>query len=451
MKISFYGAAGEVTGSNSLLEAGGKKILIDCGMWQGSDFNANKNFNPLPYDPREVSAVLITHAHLDHVGRLPLLARNGYAGYFYATPATLELAQLIMEDALAVMTYDRRKFGKPVLFEKTDIDAVMRRFKPVDYYRNFEPAPGVLIKFYDAGHIFGSVFIEIGAEGKKIVFSGDIGNVNVPILRETDPLPGGLHAVICESTYGDRLHESAESRQRIIEAIVTEAIDRKGVLMIPSFSLERTQELIYDLNDLIDRKHLLPRVPIYLDSPLAIKATRVYRKYPVYYDEEAEKFFQSGDDLFQFPGLVMSETTEQSKLINDAPSPKIIIAGSGMMNGGRIIHHALRYLPYKNNTLLIIGYQANGTLGRKILEGQTPVFVAGQEVPVRCRVKAIGALSAHGDQKKLLGWLSGATGRPKRIYLNHGEPPASAALQKMITENVRIKTEAVKAGLTVEI
>lgn len=440
-----------MTGSNSLLEAAGSKILIDCGMWQGSEFNAQKNFDSLPYNPKEISAALVTHAHLDHVGRLPLLTQRGYKGYFYATPATRDLAQLIMEDALAVMSYNNRKFGKPVLFEKNNIDAVMRQFKTIDYYKDFEVAPGVMIKLYDAGHIFGSAFIEIKAEGKKIVFSGDIGNINVPILRETDFLPDNIDAVICESTYGDRAHESHETRQQIIETLVTEAINRGGVLMIPSFSLERTQELIYDLNNLIDRKHLLPRIPIYLDSPLAIRAINVYRKYPAYYDEEADRFFQSGDDLFQFPGLTLTETMEESKLINDASSPKIIIAGSGMMNGGRIMHHAQRYLSHRKNTLLIIGYQANGTLGRRILRGESPVSVDGQITQVNCQVKAIGALSAHGDQKKLLGWLGGGKKMPKRVFLNHGEQEGSEALKKILIENMGVATEVVSPNLMVEI
>jgi metallo-beta-lactamase family protein len=451
MKISFYGAAGEVTGSNSLLEAAGHKILIDCGMWQGSEFNAGKNFDPLPYDMKEISAVLVTHAHLDHVGRLPLLIKNGYTGSFYATPATVELAQLIMEDALDVMSYDHHKFGKPILFKKSEIDAVMRQFKSIDYRKDFDLLPGVIIKLYDAGHIFGSAFIEIQAEGKKVIFSGDIGNDNVPILKETDFLPGDIDLVVCESTYGNRLHEAQETRQQLIENMVTEAIDRGGVLMIPSFSLERTQELIYDLNNLIDRKHLLPRVPIYLDSPLAIKAIDVYRKYSDYYDEEAGWIFQSGDDLFQFPGLMMTSSTEDSKKINDAPSPKIIIAGSGMMNGGRIMHHAQRYLNQRRNTLLIIGYQARGTLGRRILNGETPVNVDGKIVPVNCQVKALGALSAHGDQKKLLVWLTRGNGLPKRVYLNHGEPEGSEALKKMLNEIIGVKAEAVTPNLTVEV
>ncbi len=451
MKISFYGAAGEVTGSNNLLEAAGQKIIIDCGMWQGSEFNANKNFDPFSYDPKTISAVLITHAHLDHIGRLPLLIKSGYSGFFYATPATAELARLILEDALEVMICNRRKFGGRLLFEKTDIDNAIKQFKPIDYRRNFEPAQNIAIKFYDAGHIFGSAFIEIKAENKKVIFSGDIGNVNAPIIRDTDPLPPGLDAIVCESTYGDRRHESMESRRQIIENLVTEAINRGGVLMIPAFSLERTQELIYDLNDIIDRQHLLPPVPIYLDSPLAIRAIKVYRQYSNYYDEEANRFFKSGDDLFRFPGLTLTESAEESKRINDMPGPKIIIAGSGMMNGGRIMHHAARYLSNKKNTLLIIGYQAQNTLGRKILEGMSPVSVDGKLMPVRCQVKAIGALSAHGDQDKLFAWLGNGAVRPKQVYLNHGEPTASEALQKRLNENTEIKTAAVTPNLTVEI
>lgn len=448
MKISFYGATGEVTGSNSLLEAAGQKIIIDCGMWQGSEFNAHKNFDPLPYDPKEISAVLVTHAHLDHVGRLPLLTKGGYAGFFYATPATAELARLIMEDALEVMIYNQRKFGGRILFDRSDIDSVMRQFKTIDYYQNFELASAISVKFYDAGHIFGSSFIEISAENKKIIFSGDIGNVNAPIIRDTDPLPSDIDAVVCESTYGDHHHAPA-GRQQIIETLVTEAIKRGGVLMIPAFSLERTQELIYDLNDLIDRKHLLPIVPIFLDSPLAIRATKVYRKYSDYYDEEAGRLFKSGDDLFRFPGLTLSESIEDSKRINDIPGSKIIIAGSGMMNGGRIMHHAARYLSDKRNTLLIIGYQAHGTLGRKILERISPVSIMGKKIPVYCQVRAIGALSAHGDQEKLFNWLT--AGLPKQVYLNHGEVPASEALKKRLIEDAKLATTLANFDLTVNV
>ncbi len=427
MKLSFHGAAGEVTGSCNLLDTGQQKILVDCGMFQGSHFNEDKNHEPLPFDPSELSAVIVTHAHLDHTGRLPLLIRGGFTGNFYATPATIELTKLVLEDALHIMNENNLKYGTPVLYDSADVAAVEQSFKPLDYHEEIK-REGVFIKFHDAGHIFGSAFAEIQAAGKKIIFSGDIGNVDVPLIRDTDALPKDADVLVCESTYGNRLHEPSRQRYEIIEGLFKEALGRGGVLMIPSFALERTQELLYALNDLIDVKNKLPRVPIFLDSPLAINATQVYRRHTEYYDREATELLLSGDDLFQFPGLKMTATREESKTINAVPSPKIIIAGAGMMNGGRIQHHAMRYLPDKNSTLLIIGYQSVGTVGRRILDGAPFVKIFGEKIPVKCRVQAIGALSAHADQKKLLEWIGGAGNLPKKIILNHGEPEASAAL-----------------------
>jgi metallo-beta-lactamase family protein len=451
MKLSFHGAAREVTGSCNLLEAAGHKILVDCGMFQGGQFNEEKNQDKFIFNPAELSAVVVTHSHLDHVGRLPLLIKDGFSGFIYATPPTVELTRLILEDALEVMTYNNRHYGAPILYDLTDIGRTIGQFKSVDYHRITEIVPGIKVELYDAGHIFGSAFVRVEAEGKQMIFSGDIGNVNVPILRDTEMAPGGMDAILCESTYGDRLHESTDKRQELIEKMVSAAIGRGGVLMIPSFSLERTQELLYDLNDLVERKKKLPRVPIFLDSPLAINATRVYRKYPQYYDEEATWLIKNGEDLFQFPGLEMTETKEQSKRINETRGPKIIIAGAGMMNGGRIVHHALRYLSDERNTLLIIGYQAVGTLGRKILEGESPVEIMGERVRVRCQIKAIGALSAHGDQDKLLDWVGGETALPKKVYINHGEPPAAEALAQRLTGDLGVKATVVNFGLEVGI
>lgn len=454
MHITFYGAAKEVTGSCNLLNADGLNILVDCGMFQGGPEHESKNFDPLPFNPVDINAVIVTHAHLDHVGRLPLLIRGGFTGYFYATPATIELAELIMEDTLQIMIYNNEKLGTPILFDNTDVAAVMTQFKPVEYH---EPLvlPGktgeVKIEFYDAGHIFGSVFAVIDAEGKRVVFSGDIGNVQVPILRETEPLPGAIDVLVCESTYGDRLHETTEKRQEIIGNMVREAMSKGGVLMIPSFSLERTQELIYELNNLIDRQHDLPRVPIFLDSPLAIGATKVYRKYTNYYDVAAKKLYDAGDELFEFPGLTMCETKEESMRINKVPAPKMIIAGAGMMTGGRIVHHAKRYLSDDKSTLLIIGYQASGTLGRRILEGESPVSIFGEQIPVRCHIDAIGALSAHGDQKKLLDWIGGAKALPKKVCLNHGEPLASAGLAEKLNEDFGLGATIASFGMSVEV
>ena len=452
MNITFYGAAREVTGSCNLLEASGKKILIDCGMFQGSDFNEGKNSDPLSFDPKSLSAVIVTHAHLDHTGRLPLLIKGGYEGHFYATPATIELTRLILEDALEVMTYNHRKYSSPILYDSTDIAGVMQMFKPVDYYEECSLIDGgVVFKFYEAGHIFGSVFVEIRAEGKKVVFSGDIGNVDVPILRDTDKIPSDLDAVVCESTYGDRVHEPIDVREKMLEDFISAAIARGGVLMIPSFSLERTQELLYTLNNLIDHEHRLKPCPIFLDSPLAIHATKVYRQYTEYYDDEARRWLANGDDLFNFPGLTMTETREESRKVNGVPAPKIIVAGAGMMNGGRILHHALRYLSDDRSTLLIIGYQAQNTLGRRILNGDKHVEVMGERVSVNCTVKAIGAFSAHGDQNKLLDWIGGGDTLPKKVYLNHGEPPASEALEKLLKDELGVKATVVNFELTVKV
>lgn len=447
MKLSFFGAAGEVTGSCSMFTVGEDKFLVDCGMFQGEQTKEAKNKESLPFNPVELKGVVITHAHLDHVGRLPLLVKNGYQGHFYATAPTIELVELILEDALHIMVYNHRHLGTEMLYESDDIAKVMERFKPAVYKEKFSLTSDVTITLHDAGHIFGSAFVEVEAEGKRVVFSGDVGNAHVPILKDTEALPKDIDLLVCESTYGNRLHETTTKRQEILTTLISEAIARGGVLMIPSFSLERTQELIYELNNLVDRQHVLPRIPIFLDSPLAIKATKVYLKYPEYYDAEAEKLLRNGDDLFDFPGLVMTETKEESKKINQTPGPKIIIAGSGMMNGGRILHHAIRYLSDKKNTLLIIGYQSEGTPGRKILEGHSPVEIMGERVAVNCQVKAIGALSAHADQEKLLAWIG--AGKPKKVVLNHGEKDVAEVLAKKIQEGFGI--EAAPADFEQEI
>ena len=456
MQLSFFGAAREVTGSCNLVESGPYRVLIDCGMFQGGDFNAKKNFDTLPFDPKSLSAVVVTHAHLDHVGRLPLLIRGGYTGYFYATPATAELTKLILEDALSVMQYDNRKFGRKILFDASEIAGVVQSFKSLNYGEEYDlnVARGgekFLVKLHDAGHIFGSAFVEINTGGKKAVFSGDVGNIQAPIVRDTGFLPGNIDALVCESTYGNRLHESSDQRTRIVEKMIVDGLSEGGVLMIPSFALERTQELIYELNNLVDRQRKLPRVPIFLDSPLAIGASRVYRKYPEYYDQEASKLFKAGDDLFEFPGLTFCETRDDSKKINQAPAPKIIIAGAGMMNGGRILHHALRYLSDEKNTLLIIGYQSYGTLGREILDGAKTVSIMGEKVRVKCRVKAVGGLSALADQERILDWIGGGHSLPKKIFLNHGEPEASGGLEKRLKEDFGAKVTVVDFGLKAKI
>ncbi len=451
MKLTFCGASHEVTGSCYLLEINGKKIVVDCGMFQGSDFSEGKNYEDFPFDPKEIHAVLITHAHLDHVGRLPKLVKDGFGGKIYGTAGTLELGELVLHDAWSVMAYEEQKFQKPVLYSEQDIANTAALFHPIKYHETIDLGGEITAEFRDAGHIFGASFIIVRGEGKTIGFSGDVGNVHVPILKDTESLPE-LDVLLVESTYGDRIHEDAETRTEIIARLIEEAAKRGGTIMIPAFSIERTQEFLYELHKLQEHEHRLPEMPIFLDSPLAIKATEVFKRHHEYYDAEAAKEIVQGDDFLNFPQLKVTLTRDDSKTINSVPGPKMVIAGAGMMNGGRILHHAMRYLSDPNSTLIIVGYQAHGTLGRKLYEGATSVKIHGEEIPVRCTIKAIGGLSAHADQKKLLAWVgSGPNGAPKKVFCIHGEEHAATELAHRLRDQYNIETFVPEYGESVEL
>lgn len=450
MKLTFHGAAHEVTGSCHLLEAAGKRILIDCGMFQGSDFNEGRNFDPFPFDASSIDAVLVTHAHIDHTGRIPKLVKDGWRGRVYMTKATCELTALVWADAYHIMEYEHRKFQAPLLYGTADIAEAHARCRGVNYGERVDLGGGITAVWKDAGHIFGSAFIEVSAEGKTIAFSGDIGNVDAPILKSTEQL-GAIDALVTESTYGDRVHEDRETRRGIILKLVKDGVRRGGTMMVPAFSIERTQEFLFELHKLSEHDRTLPPIPIFLDSPLAIDATKVFKRYPEYYDREAAKLYMTGDDFLSFPELRATYTVEESKKINHVPGTKMVIAGAGMMNGGRIQHHAIRYLPDPNSTLIIVGYQAVGTPGRRIYEGAKTVRMLGEDVSVRCTVKAIGALSAHGDQKKLLSWIGHAKVLPKDVYCVHGDPHAATELAHRVRDQFGVKAFVPAAGETVEV
>lgn len=439
MKISFHGAAREVTGSCYLVETDQQRILIDCGMFQGSVFADAKNFRDFGFDPSTIDALIVTHAHLDHVGRIPKLMKDGFKGKIYATPPTVDLAKLVLEDAEQVMQDASKREMRPKLYELDDVERAMNLFIPSEYSKRYQIGD-VAFRFRDAGHILGSSFIELEQKGGlRLAFSGDLGNVPDPILKPTAQL-AEQDLLIIESTYGNRLHEHVDSRDEDLKKYIVETVKKKGVLLIPAFAVERTQELLFELNQLVEKK-AIPPVDIYLDSPLAIRASAVMDRYPEYFNQNTLHLVRMGDDPFAFPRLHKTLTRDDSKVINEAPRPKIIIAGSGMMNGGRILHHLVRYLSSAATTVLIIGYQAHGTLGRKLYTGEKMVDVLGERVHVKAGIHSIGAYSAHADQRQLLNWVKAAEHTPSHIYCTHGEEDASAALATRITEELGIKAD----------
>ena len=438
MKITLHGATREVTGSCYLIESKKIKILVDCGMFQGSNFAQSKNFAEFGFNPKEISAVVITHAHLDHTGRLPLLFKRGFKGVVYLTPPTKELTKLILEDAEGIMEENFRTMYTPKLYDQKDVALAVKNMKSIDD-RSALCLKDLQIRFHNAGHILGSAFIQIteASTNSTVTFSGDLGNISTPILQPKDKL-NQTNVLFIESTYGNRLHENKEKRNKTLKQTIISTIKKRGVLLIPSFAIERTQELLYDINDLVNNK-LIPFVDIYMDSPMAASATDIFNKYPRYYNKKSLQAIALGDKLFDFPGLKVTRSRDESKEINHAKKPKIIIAGSGMMSGGRILHHLIRYLGDKKNTLLIIGYQSRGTLGRRLYNGETGVRIFDEYVQVKANIVSIGGFSAHADQQMLLDWINSADVLPDRIYCTHGEEEASAALATRIHEKFQIK------------
>jgi len=450
MKLTFYGGVGEVTGANYCLESNGTKIMVDCGLHQGGHYADKKNFEPFAFHPEEIKAVFITHSHLDHIGLLPKLVKSGFKGMIYSTTATKDFARVMLLDSEHILTSEAMREGKQPLYTEEDIDLLMTFWHGLRYH---EPVTvkGFNVTLFDAGHILGSSIIKVEAEGKVIVFSGDLGNYPAPIICATEMM-NGAKADYClvESAYGNRIHEDVDKRRELLEDAIEDTVKAGGVLMIPTFAMERTQELLYHLHQLF-KEGRIPVVPVFIDSPLAIKLTEIYKKHEDYFNQATENIIKKGEDILSFPSVRFTLTTDQSKQINNVPVPKIIIAGSGMSNAGRILHHEVRYLPDPKSTILFVGYQAEGSLGRQILEGATEVKIFGETLPVRCRKINIPGYSAHADQPRLLEWVGAMHDTLKKVFVVQGEEDSSSVLAAKIRDTLAIDAEVPTPGETIEL
>lgn len=438
MTLKLFGGAKMVTGTNYLLESQGEKILIDCGLYQGSHYCERKNFEPFGYDPKEIKAVFITHAHIDHTGRLPKLYKHGFRGTVYSTPPTKDFAREMLLDSEDILRREAEREKVGPLYGIEDVEGLMKLWEGVDYDKSFKVGE-LKVTFKNAGHILGSSSILIEAEDKKVIFSGDLGNREPSLIKEWEPLDIPVDYCFIESTYGNRLHKDFEKREEILEDVIEDMVKAGGVLMVPAFAMERIQALLYQLNELVENGRI-PRVPVFLDSPLAIKLTAVYKWHERYFSDKAWEMIGEDKTLFNFPGLKLSFTREESQAIKNVPPPKIIIAGSGMSQGGRIIFHEKEYLSGPKNTILFIGYQSAGSLGRQILEGAKTVRILGEDVPVKCKVVHISGYSAHADQKRLLEWLKPMRNYLKKVFVVQGDPESSETLASLVQDQLAIET-----------
>jgi metallo-beta-lactamase family protein len=450
-KLTFLGAAGTVTGSKYLVEAAGKRLLLDCGIFQGSNELSDRNYKPLSIDPKTIDYVVLTHAHLDHTGWLPCLVKAGYHGPIYANPATIELTSLVLkdsahlqeEDTLHAQKHGYSRHANPhALYTPEDVDPVLRLMKPITRVGEFQVSPEFHFVAYDAGHILGSTSLEltISESGKKIVviFSGDIGRYNQPILKNPVTPSSKADVLLCESTYGDRDHQSGDAKEALAE-VVNRVAKRGGSIVIPAFAIGRTQTFMYYLRELEDQQRI-PRLPVYVDSPMALSATDLYVKYREDHDKnfvQVESANGGKGDPLNVHEFHLTRTADQSKAINDIKTPCIIVSASGMVSGGRVLHHLVQRLPNPQNAVILAGFQAQGTRGRALQEGAKTLRIFGQEVIVKAEIVVMGQFSAHAGKSELMRWLQGLPSAPKQTYLTHGEPAAAQSLQRAIQDQLK--------------
>lgn len=423
VRIGFYGGVGTVTGANFLLESPQIKILIDCGLLQGQRMCSTDNSQPFPYDLASINALVITHAHIDHIGRVPKIVKDGFRGTIYSTPETKKLAEVMLPDAAALITQEAAECGTQPPYTIDDVAPIFAQWETVPYYASL-PLGDFTLKLQNAGHILGSAMVELThpAVG-KILFTGDIGNSPSLLLKNTDVVEDVNYLVI-ESVYGDRVHEVVENRLGQLEDVIERTLLHNGTLLIPTFSIERTQNILYEINMLVE-KDRIPEVPVFLDSPLSAKVTQIYRESKSEYNDAVQKVINKGDDIFEFKGLRIVESAEESKKLHELPGPKIIIAGSGMSVGGRIISHEKEYISDPNNTILIVGYQAPGSLGRQLVDGAKEIVIDKESFSVRAHVVSLSGYSGHRDINGLIEFVNSTNVSVKRAFVVMGEPKSA--------------------------
>jgi len=445
-----------VTGSKYLVEAAGKKLLVDCGLFQGTEDLKERNWNPLPVDLNTISYAVLTHAHLDHTGWLPVLVRDGFRKPIFANPATIELAELLLKDSGHLQEEETQdaikhrwsKHPQPrALYTSDDVDPVLQLLKPMPRNGGFDISAEFHVESYDAGHILGSSSLEltITENGKKtvIVFSGDIGRYDQPILNDpVTPVTKQIDLLLCESTYGDREHESGDPLE-LLSNVVNRVVKRGGSIVIPAFAIGRTQTFMYYLRQL-ENLQRIPKVPVYVDSPMALSATDLYLKHKEDHDLLFARDEQNGGDPLSVHEFHLTRSAEESKQINNVKTPCIIISASGMVTGGRVLHHLAQRLGDARNAVILGGFQAEGTRGRALQEGAKTLSLFGQVVPVLAEIVEMGQFSAHAGKSELLRWLTALQVPPKQVYLTHGEPAAAQSLQQAITEKFRWKASVAR-------
>ncbi len=443
--IQFLGATETVTGSRHLVEVDGYRVLVDCGLFQGLKQLRKRNWEPFPVNPASINAVILTHAHIDHTGYLPRLVRDGFNGPVYATPASVELARILLPDSARLQEEEaayanRARYSKHTpalpLYNEANANAALRLLEPVNYGKRLSLTKRISFEFIGAGHILGSGFVSLDVtneEGRqrKLLLTGDIGRYDEPILNDPEPVEEADYIVL-ESTYGDRAHPDIDVKLRLAE-IVNETAARGGHLLVPAFAVGRTQQLVYLLRELEDEGRI-PILPVYVDSPMAVKATKLYLKHKEDHDVDMRAIMSDDRDPLATHRFLLANTRDESKRISRQEEPSIVISASGMATGGRILHHLRNRLPDERNTVMFVGFQAAGTRGRRLVDGESEIKMFGEFVPVRARIESLNNLSAHGDWREILRWLSAFRRAPEKVFLVHGEPAAAAALKQKIEE-----------------